>query len=316
MLINCPLCRRGKPQKIESIMVSDLVKLYTKMFSKDISEEFGEHDEIGFYSCEECGLKYFYPAITGSEKFYELLQRFDWYYLDEKSEYDYAIQFIKKSDSVLEIGCGKGAFAKKIKTIKYTGLEASNSAIKMAEREGIHVLNEPIQEHANNYQESYDVVCFFQVLEHVSDLYDFLSSSIKCVKPDGLLIVSVPSADSFISLTVNNILNTPPHHITWWTDKSLHSISDIFGIELVKLEHEKLADIHRGWYASTVTLNAINAVLKRSPKLIDISISGRIISKFAWILGQFYVLGIIDTKMRPHGHSVNVVYRKGTNGHR
>ncbi len=316
MDLHCPLCLSNEVIVIERIPIPVLSALYKKMLGGSIVEEFSDCKELDFYSCNACDLKFFHPPLEGSEKFYELLQRFDWYYLDEKSEYEFTERFIKESDSVLEIGCGKGAFAKKIKTIKYTGLESSNSAIKMAEREGIHVLNESIQEHAKNYQESYDIVCFSQVLEHVSGLYDFLRSSISCVKPGGYLIVSVPSADSFISLTVNNILNTPPHHITWWTDKSLHSISDIFGIELVKLEHEKLADIHRGWYASTVTLNAINAVLKRSPKLIDISISGRIISKFAWILGQFYVLGILDTKMRPHGHSVNVVYRKGTNGHR
>ncbi|MGV2387332.1 MAG UNVERIFIED_CONTAM: hypothetical protein LVR29_00250 [Microcystis novacekii LVE1205-3] len=58
--------------------------------------------------------------ITGSENFYEKLQVFDWYYLEEKNEYDYASQFIKPSDSVLEIGCGKGSFCSKDRVAKTT----------------------------------------------------------------------------------------------------------------------------------------------------------------------------------------------------
>ena len=56
------------------------------------------------------------------------MQNLEWYYMDEKDEYDYAKNFIKESDLVLEIGCGKGAFAQKISTKKYVGLEFSRKA--------------------------------------------------------------------------------------------------------------------------------------------------------------------------------------------
>lgn len=308
MNIFCPLCHSEKVYGIERIQVADLVKLYRKILRDSIAYEFIDIKEISFIHCKDCDLKFFNPAITGSEKFYKKLQKFDWYYMDEKAEYDYAKQYINNEDSVLEIGSGKGAFSKKINTKNYIGLELSHKAIDIAEKNGITILNELIQDHAINNSNKYDVVCAFQVLEHVADIKSFIESSIKCLRPNGILIYSVPSADSFISLVPNGILNMPPHHVSWWSEKTLSKITNLFGIQLVDINHEKLADIHKQLYASTVTMCAINNMLGRTQALIDRSIKTNFLMKLAYLTGLFYKQGLEDKCVLPRGHSITAVY--------
>lgn len=306
----CPLCPSSNIVLDERIKASALIELYNHMLNSDISSEFGNIQEICLHSCTGCGLKFFYPFLTGSEGFYEKLQKFDWYYLDEKDEYDFARQYIDEDDKVLEIGCGKGAFAKKIKAKHYTGLEISCRARSRAEEEGVHVLKETIEDHVKENPQAYDAVCSFQVLEHVSDVAGFLKNSIDCLKPEGVMIISVPSADTFLSHTTNSILNMPPHHVTQWPDKSLKAISNLFGLKLVRLEHEVLSDIHLAWYSSTVAMKALNKLFKKKTDLVDTSLFGRILGIVASKTGWFYSLGIQDKKMRPYGHSAMAVYRK------
>jgi len=310
MNLCCPLCLSKNIHEIENIHVANLKKSYKRMVGDSISDEFIGIQDISFMYCCDCDLKFFNPAITGSETFYEKLQKIDWYYMDEKDEYDYAKMFINEEDSVLEIGSGKGAFSKKIKSNNYIGLELSSKAIDIAAKDNITILNESIQKHAVNNSNKYDVVCAFQVLEHVADIKSFIESSVKCLKPNGILIYSVPSADSFVSLAPNGILNMPPHHISWWSDKALSNITDLFGIQLIDIYHEELADIHKQWYAYIVTMRAINNVLGRKQPLIDRTPITNILKIPANIVGYFYKQGLDDKRILPHGHSITVVYRK------
>lgn len=310
MKIHCSLCQSEKLHDIAKITSVDLARLYAKMLGESIVDEFSGHKEVNFFRCEDCDLRFFYPSITGTEKFYEKLQRFDWYYMEDKEEYEFAKQYISEDDRVLEVGCGRGAFAKKIKTRNYVGLEFSTKAKEMGEREGFCIVNESVQDHAKEKPRTYDVVCSFQVLEHVSDIRGFLSSSLECIKPGGLLIVSVPSAESFLSIVENGILNMPPHHVTWWSDKALTKIADIFGLEIVKIEHEKLADIHVQWYSTEVSRKALKNILGLGYNVISRSLTDKLIGAISHILGNFYAKGLVDPFLRPNGHSVTVIYRK------
>ena len=116
MTINCLLCSSNHTKLIDRIQVADLVRCYEKMLGSSIINEFDQYREIEFLECANCDLRFFWPSVTGQEQFYKLLQVFEWYYLDDKDEYDFACRYINKADKVLDIGCGKGAFAKKIKS--------------------------------------------------------------------------------------------------------------------------------------------------------------------------------------------------------
>ena len=310
MSIVCPLSGSSNVTLIEQINASDLIKMYDQSLQADISKEFGEVKQIGYYHCIDSDLRFFYPMVTGSEKYYEHLQKNPWYYMDDKAEYDYANNFIKESDLVLEIGCGRGAFSQKISTKKYVGLEFSRKAKEIALSKGIIIENESIQSHSVAHPAKYDVVCAFQVLEHISEIRSFIESSIKALKPGGLLIYSLPSADSFLSLIANNFFNMPPHHVSFWSDKSLKHIAEIFGMKIVNIEHEKLADWDKVSWASSIILESLRNWLGVQSGLLDMSLKYKVLEKISLLTGEILAKGLINPKVLPQGHTVNVVYQK------
>ncbi len=309
MSIVCPLSGSSNVVLVEEIKTADLAKIYNKLIDNVVSE-FSKIDKIGLYHCIESDLRFFYPFVTGSENFYEKLQQFKWYYMGEKPEYDYATKHIKALDSVLEIGCGKGAFAKKISTQNYVGLEFSQQAKHLAALNQVSVINESIQDHAAANQAKYDVVCAFQVLEHVADINSFISSSIACLKPGGLLIYSVPSADSFARYVCNFTLDMPPHHVTKWSDRTLKNLTNYFPIENLEIWHEPLQNIHRGFYAKTILQNSLFKIFKKEMKNIDLSLTAKLIDRISGFLGMFFAKGLTSSELLPRGISVTSVYRK------
>jgi 2-polyprenyl-3-methyl-5-hydroxy-6-metoxy-1,4-benzoquinol methylase len=308
--ILCPLNGSPNTVLIEHLKTSDITALYHRQLAIDTAAEFDKAQEIGLYHCLDSDLKFFYPLVSGSENFYEKLQDIDWYYLDEKYEYDYVQKFINITDHILEIGCGSGLFAEKLSVANYCGLEFSQKAKLDAENKGIKVLNESIQVHSKSHSSAYDVVCAFQVLEHVTEIDSFIESSLVCLKPGGLLIYSVPSADSFLSAAKNNILNMPPHHVSWWSDKALRYISQKFKLEIVDIKHEPLADIHKKSYLACIVLESLSKKFNLRFSLVNQSLNYRLFAKVAEIVATFLVDGMNIPEMLPHGHSVIAVYQK------
>jgi 2-polyprenyl-3-methyl-5-hydroxy-6-metoxy-1,4-benzoquinol methylase len=312
MHIVCPLSGSANLVLRETIEVKALIKLYSRWGGVDISSEFLDLETINFYHCLDSDLKFFHPLVTGSESFYQELQKFNWYYMDDKEEYDYACRYIKDNDIILEVGCGKGAFSRKIQTSSYTGLEFSKDAIEIASKASIKIINQSVEIHSNSHLESYDVVCSFQVLEHVSNPKSFIESCLKCLKKGGLLIISVPSDDSFIGSLKNNVLNMPPHHVTRWSDKALQYVADRFCLKLIDIHHEKLADIHRRLYARELVIKSLDNLWKnnQSYSLVDSSTNYQVKSKISKVIAAFISAGLTDDIIKPIGHSVTVVYQK------
>jgi SAM-dependent methyltransferase len=107
-----------------------------------------------------------------------------------------------------------------------------------------------LSEYAYAYPESVDVVCSFQVLEHLCDPSGYFSSCFKVPKPGGRLLTSVPSEDSFVGSCSNNILNAPPHHLTRWTDQALRSFPSSLGFKCLEIIHLPVETQHFMWFWS------------------------------------------------------------------
>jgi len=308
-----PLNGNDEVELLEEIDVSDLKAVWFDSFAVDVSDEFSGIDTVGFYRCLNSGLRFFHPAIVGSESFYETLQHQPWYYLGEKAEYQFARGFISQRDKVLEIGCGRGEFAKKIAAKSYLGLELSSNAQKMAAADGISVIIQPVETHCLQCEQRYDVVCAFQVLEHVANPTAFIEACISCLRSGGLLILSVPNLDSYWTHSTNAVLGMPPHHVTWWIESALKHVASRFGMDIVATERERLADIHVGGYATVLVREALQRRLrlKKERKLINNSLYFKLLNKLAVNLsGSLAEFLLQDVHLRPVGHSITVVLRK------
>ncbi|WP_373032452.1 class I SAM-dependent methyltransferase [Sulfurovum sp.] len=300
--MNCPLCESNDINTIEKIDAKSLIKLYEKM--TDIDFSYLIYQDIEYCECQHCKLRYFNPLITGDEQFYNSLQKFDWYYMNEKDEYNEAKKYIKATDRVLEVGSGKGAFAKDLPTKDYVGLDFSLKAKEMAAENGIFIENEMVQDYADKNLNKFDIVVSFQVLEHIPNPKSFLEAKLKALKIGGKMIIAVPSEDSFLKYVTNGILNMPPHHVTRWSDDTLRYIADEYNLELLALQHEKVQKTHELLYVST---SIENSLLK--PRLLDISFLRKAISKLVSIYSKVLVKGV-NKEISSNGHTVIAVYQK------
>ena len=311
MAVLCPLSGSFAVKLVERLAVSDLAWLYRRYLHMDIVGQVSRDTEIGLYHSCVSDLCFFHPVLAAPPTLYdELQERFDWYYPDEKDEYRYAAELVEPDHAVLEVGCGRGQFARIIHPAEYVGLEFSPAAAAAAISRGLTVSRASIEEHAQARAEHYDLVCAFQVLEHVAQPDSFIASCLACLKPGGLLIYSVPNAASFVTLVPNNIWNLPPHHLTWWSPASLAFVAERFALDLVETRTEALADAHRLWYARTVAMESLRSLTHSGFRLIDHSLRFRALFKIASAMGRLLEGAFHDERLCPVGHSLTAVYRK------
>lgn len=305
---SCPLCGSDAIHLLQQIQAEDLVRLVAQSISSDAGRECAVIDVLEYLLCQTCDLRFFHPALTGSERFYEQLQSFEWYYPGEKPEFKFARQYLGVNDTVLEVGCGSGEFGAKTCVAKYVGLEFSAKAAAAARTRGLTVLQEPVEVHARAKPEFYDVVCTFQVLEHVAQADNFLRGCLTSLKPGGLLIVSVPSTDSFACGIPNFILDLPPHHVTRWSDRCLRALPRLLPVELVELWHESLQPVHLRMYIQSTLNRLVYRALGGAVPAIE---PGRIASAVSSLNLKLSRLMAPFVPMRNlRGISVTAVYRK------
>lgn len=238
----CPLCGSADTREREAIALRALEQLYRRELGVDITSETSRLGDtmLRIRECRTCALQFSTPPLPGSPDFYARIQLLENYYQEDKPEFDHARGLIGPADRVLEVGAGSGAFGASLRCAAYTGLEFNEVSITKAARRGLHLVAEDLHEHARRAPGAYTVACAFQVLEHVPSPGDFVCSLASAVAPGGRIILSVPSADSYLGRQTGNPLNLPPHHLTWWPDRSFEAMAEPLGIDLMHIEHHPL----------------------------------------------------------------------------
>ncbi|CUU39677.1 class I SAM-dependent methyltransferase [Helicobacter typhlonius] len=190
-MTNCILCHSNNTEITQEVKQDDINALCRKVYGMDTS--YLITSDLLYHHCKSCDLRFFTTKDgtipTGDNNFYNTLTELDWYYFSEKHEYSFAKQFINKDSKVLEVGCGKAAFAHFLPQeakAHYVGLEFNTQAKELAAKNGILIENIPIEEYAKSHAHSFDIACSFQVLEHVSNPHSFISAQIQCLKDSQL----------------------------------------------------------------------------------------------------------------------------------
>lgn len=250
MNLKSPVTLSDNTRLVESFSSQIIINAYKTDLDVDVSGFFKGIDKVEVRECLDTGYRFYWPFnILGNEPFYDELKiqlpaKYNApYYSDWKWEYDICLNYIKKTDIVYEIGCGAGNFLLKLKEngSQVYGTELNYDSVVAATQKGLIVEFITIQQKADTTTEKYDVVCSFQVLEHVAEVKSFLDASIKILKKGGKLMIAVPyNAPYLFKNDKFNTLNMPPHHMGLWGKQAFKSLSKFFPIELEEIIIEKL----------------------------------------------------------------------------
>lgn len=240
---------------------------------------FFDSDSISLYKCLKTNYRFYHPYnIIGDADFYKELSLNRINYYSERWEHKQALKIINKKDKVLEIGSGFGIFLKMLKSkgIIGTGLELNPLAVTTCVLDNLDVKEILINDLAENYKCHYDVVCFFQVLEHITNVHDFIQSSLDTLKIGGTLIIGVPNNNPYLFRHDKfHTLNLPPHHAGLWNKKSLKALQNIFPLKMESLIYEPIhltydyfIDVQLKASKNIIEKSCIKILKKYAPKLL------------------------------------------------
>ena len=107
-----------------------------------------------------------------------------------------------RSAKVLDIGCGGGLFLSLLKKegAQVAGIELSDSRAHFAAtRHNLEIHKHPIESDfwQENYENHFDAVTLWDVIEHVNYPFQTLQCAVNVLKTGGLLLIDTPCRDSF-----------------------------------------------------------------------------------------------------------------------
>ena len=217
------------------------------MTRESIVEKFERYDLFG---CVACGLQFWEPREMPDARWYEQMYcgRDDKLLpLEPGHKYFLADPLAPRSGTLLDIGCGTGNFlaAARDAGFRVSGTELDRNAACFAkEKLGLQrVLPLTIFEFAERYaDERLDVVTFFEVLEHQVAPAEFLQKVKECVRPGGVIAMSVPNRERW--LTAPDVLDYPPNHFLRWNAAALAKFLNARGFEVLSIREQPAGLTH------------------------------------------------------------------------
>lgn len=198
-------------------------------------------------------------------------------YQEALSRYIFASRYLNKNSIVLDLGCGTGYGASFLagKSRSTKAIDVDKEAIRYAKRKYKH----------NNLEfkcqdlyglkfkrRSFDVICMFEVIEHLERPDAILNLVTGWLKNDGVFVLSTPNKAIYQSIN--------PYHVHEYSKEEIYrflrtyfSCVDVFGQSKTRRAQAALVDF---MYSQTVRQNLVNSDRLGIRKLIPRSAKEKI----------------------------------------
>lgn len=153
------------------------------------------------------------------------------YYFEADWAVHRILRHFRQEDELIELGCG---FGQNIYHARHRafGIEINPYAIRQCNKFGVHARIGDIQKPLRIKKESYDGVIMSHVLEHLLYPNYAMNNAVKIVKPDGRIVVCLPSLEieAQCSERENHEMH---HHLRSW---SIPQFKEYVGLWNLKVE--------------------------------------------------------------------------------
>lgn len=195
--------------------------------------------------CNRCGLVRSDP-VADSDTLADLYSRSSFDYLQEvdniRNTYGHYLAkaklYNKRKGGLLEIGCGNGFFLEVAISQGYhpvQGIEASYRAVeKAASSIRKHIVCD-IMEPGTFDPGQFEMICMFQVLDHLSEPWVIIKECYKLLKPGGLILIITHNVES---LSAKILKNRSPiidiEHTYLFSPTTLAGLLKLYGFSITK----------------------------------------------------------------------------------
>ncbi len=168
------------------------------------------------------------------------------YYEQDRRE---MLEFIPPdAKAILDVGCGSGIFGQLVKqklNCIFWGIEPDRESAEKAARRLDKVINDTFSADLTEIKDkSFDVICFNDVLEHLSNPEEILELSRNKLTENGIVVASIPNILFFhtmVDIVVrqdwqyqdSGVLDRT--HLRFFTKKSIIRMFENSGYEIIKI---------------------------------------------------------------------------------
>jgi 2-polyprenyl-3-methyl-5-hydroxy-6-metoxy-1,4-benzoquinol methylase len=226
--IYCPICGPESPYKV----------LYPEKFNHSdlefVARKTPDHMHFRIVKCRSCGLVYSNPIIAPehilhlyrtSEFICEAqLKNMSKDYLEQ---FEKVLKFVNKGN-LLEIGCANGFFLEKVKQLGFQNVSGIEPGIQAVSKASDHIRSAIVIDELKPGlfpENSFDVICFFQVFDHIVDPNEFLQIVHDYLKPGGVLFAIHHNIRALMPTLLRSKSSTYDiSHIHLWDKKTMRLI--------------------------------------------------------------------------------------------
>ncbi len=179
------------------------------------------------------------------------------HFLTQKPWY---ISSLKKGDAILDLGSGNGQSA--IKASRYVkkvvGLEIDDGLIEIAKKsikieklKNVNFIKADLEKNLDFKNDSFDKILFLDVLEHLASRDQILKEIKRILKPNGVLLVSIPNKDTSwkkLQKSVGINYYSDPDHKIEFGKRDIEVLLEKHGFNIQKFSYAPVDTPFRGLY--------------------------------------------------------------------
>lgn len=261
----CPMCgsQRLDPRYDVRLITNDLFHIYAKQLDLSVAT---------VVACRECAFlfKSTRPSAAFLDQLYtesseSYLKSIAEDNVEHREDFHVARQMLNEAfpggGSILDVGCASGFFLQSLEqNWNRHGVELFRLAVERSRsRPGI-VVHESDLASAAFPKESFDVVCSFDVIEHLANPMPIFHEVRRILKPGGWLLLGTGNSGSFAARMAGRRWTyfCIPEHISFFNPRSLKK-----GLAQAHFSSFKFKTIHHGLRSRSVTTGWLRAVGKR-----------------------------------------------------
>jgi len=194
--------------------------------------------------CKNCDAQFWWPLKHPGQEFYE--KAYDPTGNHERSALGWGNRmFLRdkkiKKGNLLDIGCSYGDFLNAARKIEFEiwGIDISRRSIEAAKN--LFGFKNVYAESIDSFSKridipKFDIVTFFDVIEHLDDPKSFVREVAKVLKKNGLIVFSTPDREC-----LKGWHDHPPQHLFKWSKKNLEFLLKSEGFNIVNFEREPVS---------------------------------------------------------------------------